>query len=104
MRLRHLKLHGALYHLTESDAALAEAFRIARPGGRVLLLDLSEHREAWVQNTLGDRWLGFDEDTLRREVQANVRERNQKAQPVNWRFTTQDARRKLARLYPAVST
>ena len=45
---------------------LAEAFRIARPGGRVLLLDLSEHREAWVQNTLGDRWLGFDEDTLRR--------------------------------------
>ncbi len=59
-------LSQALHHADEPHAALAEAFRIARPGGRVLLLDLSEHREAWVQNTLGDRWLGFDEDTLRR--------------------------------------
>jgi len=45
-----------------------------------------------------------DEDTLRRAVEANVRERNAKATPVKWRFTTQDARRKLARLYPRVST
>lgn len=45
-----------------------------------------------------------DEATLKREVEANVRERNEKATPVNWRFTTQDARRKLARLYPRVST
>lgn len=44
-----------------------------------------------------------DEGTLRREVEANVRERNAKAAPVNWRFTTQDARRKLARLYPCFS-
>ncbi|MBK8320845.1 MAG: transposase [Betaproteobacteria bacterium] len=41
---------------------------------------------------------------LRREIGANVRERNAKAAPVKWRFTTQDARRKLARLYPRVST
>jgi hypothetical protein len=45
-----------------------------------------------------------DEDSLRREIEANVRERNAKAAPVKWRFTTQDARRKLARLYPRVST
>lgn len=44
-----------------------------------------------------------DKDTLCREVDANVQERNLKAAPVNWRFTTQDARRKLARLYPCVS-
>jgi DDE superfamily endonuclease len=44
-----------------------------------------------------------DEQTLRREVEANVRERNAKAAPVKWRFTTQDARRKLARMYPRVS-
>ena len=37
------------------------------------------------------------------EVEANVKERNLKATPVNWRFTTQDARRKLFRLYPCVS-
>lgn len=45
-----------------------------------------------------------DKEILRREVEANVRERNLKAKPVNWRFTNQDARRKLARLYPAVSS
>lgn len=42
-------------------------------------------------------------ETLQREVDANVRERNAKAIPVKWRFTTQDARHKLARLYPRVS-
>jgi len=41
---------------------------------------------------------------LLREVEANVPERNENAVHVNCRFTTQDARRKLARLYPRVST
>jgi hypothetical protein len=45
-----------------------------------------------------------DKARLRREVGANVRERNVKATPVNWRFTTQEARRKLARLYPCTSS
>ncbi|WP_305268986.1 hypothetical protein [Methylobacter sp.] len=45
-----------------------------------------------------------DKERLRREVEANVRERNVKAIPVNWRFTTQQARRKLARLYPGTSS
>jgi hypothetical protein len=44
-----------------------------------------------------------DKDSLRRKAEANVRERNLKAMPVNWRFTTQEVRRKLARLYPCVS-
>lgn len=45
-----------------------------------------------------------DKETLRREVEANVRVRNVKATPVKWRFTTQEARRKLARLYPCTSS
>lgn len=45
-----------------------------------------------------------DEATLRHEVDANVRERNAKAVPVKWKFSTQDARRKLTRMYPRVST
>lgn len=45
-----------------------------------------------------------DEQSLRREVEANVRERNAKKASVDWRFSTQDARRKLARLYPRIST
>ncbi|MGH8579642.1 MAG: hypothetical protein ACREVK_05800 [Gammaproteobacteria bacterium] len=38
------------------------------------------------------------EAAIRREVEANVRERNEKAVPINWRFTTQGARRKRARI------
>ena len=45
-----------------------------------------------------------DEDTLRQQADANVRERNTKSNPIKWKFTTQSARRKLSRIYPRVST
>lgn len=45
-----------------------------------------------------------DEETLTREVAANVALRNARALPVKWRFTTEDARVKLQRLYPTIST
>lgn len=57
-------LSQALHHADDPKATLAEAHRILRPGGRVLLLDLREHNEAWVKSTLGDRWLGFDDKSL----------------------------------------
>ena len=41
-----------------------------------------------------------DAETLRREVQALVAERNAARTTINWRFNTQDARTKLHRLYP----
>jgi ArsR family transcriptional regulator len=57
-------LSQALHHAEHPDRALAEAFRILRPNGRVLMLDLREHDEAWVRSKLGDRWLGFSEASL----------------------------------------
>lgn len=42
-----------------------------------------------------------DEATLQREVAAWEEERNTSEKKVNWRFTTQDARIKLKRLYPS---
>jgi len=54
----------ALHHADHPDRALAEAFRILRPGGRVLVLDLREHSEAWVRSKVGDRWLGFSDERL----------------------------------------
>jgi hypothetical protein len=45
-----------------------------------------------------------DEPALQREVLANVTARNLSATPVAWRFTTQNARRKLAQPYPSVPT
>ena len=39
-------------------------------------------------------------DIVRREVKAWEEARNNKKAPVNWQFTTEDARIRLSRLYP----
>ena len=49
-----------------------------------------------------DRRIG-DEETLRREVKKLEDERNAACAKIEWRFTTEDARRKLHRLYPSTS-
>jgi ArsR family transcriptional regulator len=59
-------LSQALHHATHPAHALAEAVRIVRPGGRVLVLDLRRHDEHWVTERLGDKWLGFDDAGLAR--------------------------------------
>lgn len=59
-------LSQALHHADDPSKALAEALRIVRPGGRVLLLDLRRHEEHWVRERLGDRWLGFEDAELQR--------------------------------------
>src|SRR5690606_6390043 len=58
-------LSQALHHATVPAAAAAEAWRVVRPGGRILVLDLRTHSHTWVVDKLGDRHLGFSEDELR---------------------------------------
>jgi ubiquinone/menaquinone biosynthesis C-methylase UbiE len=58
-------LSQALHHAEHPQVALAEAVRIIRPGGRVLILELRRHQETWVRERLGDKWLGFEDDELR---------------------------------------
>ena len=43
-----------------------------------------------------------DQDTLRQEVEAWAKQRNQKRAQMSWRFTTEDARIKLRHLYPSI--
>ena len=59
-------LSQALHHAAHPAKALAEAVRIVRPGGRVLVLDLRRHDEQWVRERLGDKWLGFEDAELAR--------------------------------------
>lgn len=49
-----------------------------------------------------DRRIG-DEETLKREIQKLEEERNAVSAKIEWRFTTEDARQKLHRLYPSTS-
>jgi ArsR family transcriptional regulator len=52
-------LSQSLHHASHPDRALAEATRVLKPTGRVLVLELREHDQAWVRNRFGDRHLGF---------------------------------------------
>jgi ArsR family transcriptional regulator len=57
-------LSQALHHAENPKKALSEAFRILKPGGRVLILDLRAHRFEKAREIYADRWLGFKENDL----------------------------------------
>ena len=53
-----------LFVLGAALVLASEAVRVLRPGGRLLLLDLRSHDQAWVRTRFGDRHLGFSPQQL----------------------------------------
>lgn len=59
-------LSQALHHAEEPAKAIAGAFRILKPGGQIMILDLLKHGFEEAHELYGDRWLGFSESDLHR--------------------------------------
>lgn len=57
-------LSQALHHANHPQMALKEAFRILKPNGRIIILDLLEHDFEKTREIYADVWLGFSENKL----------------------------------------
>jgi ubiquinone/menaquinone biosynthesis C-methylase UbiE/DNA-binding transcriptional ArsR family regulator len=54
-----------LHYVADPAKAVREAARALKPGGKVMLVEMRPHGRTEYQQTMGHRWLGFEESTVR---------------------------------------
>ena len=57
----HVVLQMVLHYAEDPAAALAEAIRVLRPGGTLVVVDLGPHENAECMTRLAHRWPGFSD-------------------------------------------
>lgn len=65
MSLDAVVLFLVLHHLSDPAAAIREAARVLRPGGRMLLVDMKPHDREEYRHAMGHFWFGFADDELK---------------------------------------
>ncbi len=58
-------LHHVLHFADDPAAALVEASRVLRPGGRLVIIDFARHEQEHLRRDHAHRRLGFDNDEMR---------------------------------------
>ncbi len=53
-----------LHHIEEPKNAIAEIYRLLKPGGTVFLADFYEHSDTVLKEKMHDVWSGFKEDKI----------------------------------------
>ena len=59
-------LHLALHYAEDPRIAIAEAARVLRPGGRLIVVDFAPHHEEHLMSEHAHRWLGFTDKEVAR--------------------------------------
>jgi SAM-dependent methyltransferase len=63
-------LQMVLHYAEDPAAALAEARRVLRPGGSLIIVDLAEHAPTELTSRLAHRWPGFSDVAMRERLHA----------------------------------
>ena len=65
-----LLFHQVLHYLDDPQAAVAEAARVLKPGGRILIVDFAPHGLEFCRTELAHRRLGFPDSEVRNWFEA----------------------------------
>ena len=61
-------LHMVLHYAEAPAAAIAEAARVLRPGGQLVIVDFLAHDQTQLREEHAHRWLGFADGAIRQAV------------------------------------